>query len=234
MAQYLSTVPALHLDQPTVQPANNSSQRSAPPMVPLITEYQQSLLQMSYRLAGMCTTAVCNALILVPSMSERAGRATAQNGTPQAKIADAAVVSRHHIECLCSRIAILQVSLLVNSTQQQKAGSINPTPEPPPLKLSELAGQVPAPVKRLLRQLGCSTHVALWQAIYFLSDHPQFSCSHIEHHLTELAHTCVTLRNHSRAFLLDGHPTDLPQSQLLELQQHVQLHTLRQARCCSG
>jgi hypothetical protein len=45
-------------------------------------------------------------------------------------------------------------------------------------------------------------------------------------HLSWFADCCASLRDHSQAFLLDSTPADLPQSLLLELQQHLQLHML--------
>lgn len=57
-------------------------------------------------------------------------------------------------------------------------------------------------------------------------DYQGWSCSHIEDELTQLAGRCVTLRNHFKMFLLDSTPTDLAQSLLLELQQHLQLYML--------
>lgn len=229
--QYLSTVPAL-------QPNQQDSQTASSGQHGTVLKLTDTLLELARRARGLsaaCSTAVTAALESqrLPSTSPATAAFLSRlvpvgggaSSTPQAKAAEAAVLTRHDMECLCLQTTSLQLSLLIKRTQQQQPSSPTAGPSAEQL-LTDLVPQVPKPLQRMLRQLGCSPHAALWQALWMTQDYQGWSCSHIEDELIQRAGCCVTLRNHFNRFLLDSTPTDLARSLLLELQQHLQLYML--------
>jgi hypothetical protein len=244
LQQYLSTVPVLQANQQHTQAANCSGLPSAP-----LTAHQLELSRRSVELARLCSHAVSAALNQDPSNSPRAGGAAALSSNPTACVAHAAVLGRHHIECASLYHANLQLALLIRTELQKQQASSSPArPSKGPL-LSDLAAQVPAPLQRLLQQLGCSTVAALWQALHLLldeatlgqlansshaglplrlipSDHGAATCGEQEDELNRLAYNCLGLCRYSKAILLDSTQADLQQFLLPELQQQLQLHML--------
>jgi hypothetical protein len=59
-----------------------------------------------------------------------------------------------------------------------------------------------------------------------LEENQLLPCNQIEQQLVQLLGDCKALINHSLAFLLESTPVNMPQSLLLEQQQHLQLHLL--------
>jgi hypothetical protein len=181
--QYLSTVPALQPDQQDGGQAASSGQHST-----VLTDTQLKLSSGSWQLAEMCLKLATAALNLHPSIvghAGRAGRTAAQRSTPETRTAQAAVSTRHHLECVCFIISTLQLVPMIKSHQQshllqQQASSSTISPAAKNA-LCELAGRVPAPLQMMLRQLGCSTHAALWQALQFIDSRPAFSTTELEY-----------------------------------------------------
>lgn len=224
--QFLGTLPALQPDEPDGQ-AGISGQDST-----ILTDTQQLLSGSSWEQAAWCLKEVSAAVFKIkPSTSVNAGRPAAAQDSTERRIANAAVLTRHHFECLCFTISTLQLVPMVKShpqAQMLQQDSITVVGSAAKQVLSELAGQVPESLQRMLRQLGCSTHVAIWQALQFIKRtvRPAFTSTVLDDQIGCLAKCCVALRDHSDAFLLRSTPTNLPQSLLLELQQHLQLHML--------
>jgi hypothetical protein len=224
--QYLSTVPAL-------QPNQQDSQTASSGQHGTVLRLTDTLLELARRARGLsaaCSTAVTAALESqrLPSTSPATAAFLSRlvpvgggaSSTPQAKAAEAAVLTRHdmhvggglfykifyiHMECLCLHSTSLQLSLLIKRTQQQQASSPTAGPSAEQL-LSDLVPQVPKPLQRMLRQLGCSPHAALWQALWMTQDYQGWSCSHIEDELSQLAGRCVTLRNQLQEVPSRQHP----------------------------
>jgi hypothetical protein len=247
--QYLSTVPAL---QPSQQDGQTTSCSSQPSIV--LTEAQLQLSSLAWELSTMSRNAVSAAIESQRSVctdSQSASPAASQGtgqlaparraaGSPQgvstlhARTADAAVWTRHHMESLCLGIVHMQLALLIKHAQKQeqlqhRASSTAAGVSAEQLRPDSLP-QVPAPIQRMLLQLGCSPHAAQWQArlrsVQDAQGTSDTSFSLIEEMLIQAADRCVGMRDLSKRFLLDSTPTDLPRSLLLELQQHLQLHKL--------
>jgi hypothetical protein len=217
--QYLSTV--LPGRQSGGEPSTGQG-------VSVPTEFQQQLARISTEFAESCTAAVDTALEHDPSVSATPGKVPAGiRMTPEIMTAHAAVLSRHHIECTALWMAILQ--FMLNMMQEQQQGS-NATAGPSQQSPSGLAfKQVPAPLDRLLQQLGVSSSAAIWAATQRLADYQNSSMQsskQIEAHLSSFTHRLLNMQSHSKAFLLNSTAPTLSQPLLQELQQQLQLYLL--------
>ena len=249
--QFFTTLPALQPSQQDSQADSCSGQHST-----LLTAAQLQLSSLAWELFTMSSNAVAaavesqrhisavSALTHSPAASNRPGHvapASREAGspqglsTPQARIADAAVRTRHHMEALCLGIVQLQLGLLIKHKQKQEQQQHRASTPAAGLSAEQLRydslPQVPAPIQWMLLQLGCNPHASRWQALRSVHDAPGTSQSdrsigQIEDALVQAADRCIGMRDLTKRFLLDSTPTDLPQSLLLELQQHLQLHKL--------
>jgi hypothetical protein len=238
--QYLSTVPGL---QPSQQDGQTASSSSSSQHSTVLTEAQLALSSLAWELTGISSNAVSAALESQHPVSHAASASTNQSApvgreagspqgfrTPQASTADAAVRTRHYMECLCLQVVHLQLALLIKyhqrQEQQQRRASSSAAGSSAEQAVSDLGPQLPAPLQRMLRQLGCRPHAALWHALCMAHDDSNSSCKQIEEDIIQLTRRFGALRNHSKKFLIDSTPSDLPQSLLLETQQHLHLHKL--------
>jgi hypothetical protein len=217
--QYLSTV---------MPKSRSSGDASTGQDSTAVTASQQQLAQTSLKLAIASTSAVNIALEQDPSISSRPGKAPAGVlNTPEMMTAHAAVLSRHHMECMGLWMVILQLKIRIKTHQAQQDSTANtnlgPGAQQMPPKLA--AGQVPASLDRLLQQLGVSSSAAVFAATQDLSGLLQ-TCHQLEEDLIMHTRSVLKLRNHTKAFLLNRPPPTLPRPLLQELQQQLQMYLL--------
>jgi hypothetical protein len=120
-------------------------------------ECQELLARNAVALFSFCEPLVSKALQQDPSISSSAGKPTAgASMTPDAKMAHAAVLGCHHMECMAFWVVILQLMLQIKTHIKQlrstSDASLGPSAQGLPPELA--AGRVPAPLHRLLQQLG--------------------------------------------------------------------------------
>jgi hypothetical protein len=219
--QYLSTVLPDH--QSGGKPS--TGQGSAVP-----TAIQQQLAQASITIAMRCTVIVDATLAKDPSITTSTGAAPAgMRRTAGVMTTHAAVLSRHHVECTSFCMVILQLMLQIKTDQEPQESVANAGLGPaaqrrPP---ERAAGQVPAPLDRLLRQLGVSSSAAVWAATQRLAEDQSLQSRYqIGADLMSRTRRLLRIRDHSKAFLLNSSLPALSQPLLQELQQQLQLYLL--------
>jgi hypothetical protein len=141
----------------------------------------------------------------------------------------AALLSRHHMECVSFWMVVLQLTQRIRDHRSQQGSSPNSGLGgqsaadqllPPDLA----ARQFPAHLQKLLQQLGISSSAALWAALKCTQVLGRLHA--IDSTLSNLARGLAVMCSHSLVFLLDSTLTTLSQQLLLELQQQMQLHVL--------
>jgi hypothetical protein len=194
------------------------------------TEEQQQLATGTMQLAMSCTPAVSTALQHESSSSTSAGTtAEDMHRRPEVSAKHPVVLTRHHMECVAFNMAILQLMLRMKTHQKQQDSNTSSAQ-----RLSSVlaAAEVPAPLQRMLQQLGISSTAAAWGATRFVAASSDLlslqSFQQIETALSTLANDLIMLHDHSVAILCTAGstPLNLSKQLLQEVQQQLQLSIL--------
>ena len=189
------------------------------------TNAQQQLTNSSTGLGVICLLAGSEAHKKASSASASSSTGAApsdQQQDPGAGPAHPAVFSRQHVECVALCMVILQLTLHMRSQQDKHASSASTNTghgsSTPQQSFSGPAAavQVPAPLHKLLQQLGVSSSAAVWALVQSSATFPlMMSSPQIEAHISSFALDLMNMSDDGQEFMLSSTPESLPQLLML-------------------